>query len=164
MNSAILLLGTNLGDRLENLNKACILLEEKVGTIQKRSGIYETEPWGYRDNQWFYNCALILQTHLVPEKLIKKTLEIEMIMGRERKQTNGYENRILDIDILSFDSEIIKTTELELPHPRLHLRKFALMPLAEIAPDYIHPTTMKSVNEMLTECIDNCIVISIGNQ
>jgi len=162
MNSAILLLGTNLGDRRKNLQNACGLLGEKVGLIIKCSSIYETEPWGFNESQWFYNCALTLQTPFSSNELIKKVLEIETIMGRERKQISVYENRIIDIDILVFGSEISKTAELELPHPRLHLRKFVLLPLFEIVPDFIHPVTLKNVNEMIIECKDECKVSSIG--
>jgi len=163
MNSAILLLGTNVGDKRKNLQNACDSLKKRVDEIQKCSSIYKTEPWGFKDEQWFYNCALILQTHLLPDELIKDVLEIEKIMGRERNHSGVYENRIIDIDILFFNSEIIKTKELELPHPRLHLRKFALLPLAEIAPDFVHPVILKNMKEILEECKDECKVVNIGN-
>jgi deoxyguanosine kinase len=163
MNSAIILLGTNMGDKRKNLQKTCELLEEKVGKIQKCSGVYETEPWGFNDSQWFYNCALILQTRFAPIDLIKKVLEIETMMGRKRKISETYESRNIDIDILFYNHDIFKNEVLELPHPRLHLRKFVLLPLEEIASEYVHPVIFKSVREMLTTCNDNGKVVSIGN-
>lgn len=163
MNITYLLLGTNLGDRRNNFLQACSLLEKNAGNINKISGIYETEPWGFSTSQWFYNMAIELHTELTPEELLHVILKNEKILGRERTKNDTYENRIIDIDILLFENQIIQSETLEIPHPRMHLRKFALSPLIEIAPDIIHPVLKKKMRQLLDECKDNSNVSNIGN-
>jgi len=163
MNTCYLLLGTNLGDRRNNLLQTCSLLEVNAGRINKISGIYETEPWGFSSDQWFYNMAMELQTELTPENLLTILLQTEKMMGRERTEKDIYENRIIDIDLLLFENQIIKTKTLEIPHPRLHLRKFALSPLVEIAPDIIHPVLKKKIKFLLDECHDKSKISNIGH-
>ncbi|MBI5542235.1 MAG: 2-amino-4-hydroxy-6-hydroxymethyldihydropteridine diphosphokinase, partial [Bacteroidia bacterium] len=134
MKTALLLLGTNIGNRLNNINSAIELINISVGKVLKKSSIYETEPWGFSSDQFFFNMALTIETILSPYELIIKLGEIEKEIGRTRSNNISYENRIIDIDILSFDDEIISTSELEIPHPRLHLRRFTLLPIQEILP------------------------------
>jgi 2-amino-4-hydroxy-6-hydroxymethyldihydropteridine diphosphokinase len=163
MKTAYLLLGTNLGDRRNNFLQACALLEKKAGKISKISNIYETEPWGFSTSQWFYNMVLELQTELTPKELLIIILEIEKIMGRERTDKGTYENRIIDIDLLLFENQIIKEESLEIPHPRMHLRKFTLLPFVEISPDIIHPVLKKKMKQLLDECKDDSKVSNIGS-
>jgi 2-amino-4-hydroxy-6-hydroxymethyldihydropteridine diphosphokinase len=163
MNTCYLLLGTNLGNRKNNFFLALALLEKNAGKVSKTSGIYETEPWGFNSDQWFYNIAVELNTEFAPENLLAILLQTEKIMGRERINKETYENRIIDIDILIYENQIIKNEYLEIPHPRLHLRKFALSPLIEIASDIIHPVFKKKMKQLLIECKDESNISNIGH-
>lgn len=149
-------LGSNLGDREENLKKTRELLS-KIGEIQTISKLYETEPHGVTDHPWYLNQCVKMETEFSPEIFFKKCQEIEKKMGRERKG-NMPEPRTVDIDILFYDSEHIETDDLIIPHLRLHERKFVLVPLAGIAPDFVHPTFKKTILELLKECEDQSIV------
>lgn len=152
MADLILLLGSNLGDRLESLSKAIHHLQDSVGTITKISSVYETAAWGNTDQEAFLNQVLELQTELLPEKVLQQTQKIEKLIGRVHLEKWG--PRVIDIDILFHDRHVQSAPMLSIPHPQLHLRRFTLMPLAEIAPDLIHPTLHKSVYELLQECPD----------
>lgn len=162
MNTCFLLLGANLQDRRNNLMQACILLEKEAGKISRVSNVYETEPWGFGSDQWFFNIAVELQTELNPKNLLTKILQTEKMMGRKRTKTTTYENRVIDIDILLYENRIIKNESLEIPHPQMHLRKFVMTPLAEIAPDVIHPVYQKKIKQLLKECQDECKISNIG--
>jgi 2-amino-4-hydroxy-6-hydroxymethyldihydropteridine diphosphokinase len=161
MNSVILLLGTNIGNRLKNLKNSIILINQNAGRVLIESSIYETEPWGFSSDLPFYNMAISIETKLSPTELIKQLNKVESGIGRERSNKNGYENRIIDIDIISFGNIVIDTPELNIPHPRMHLRKFTLLPIMEIAPDWIHPTLNKSISNLLKECEDKCTATKI---
>ncbi len=161
MNSVILLLGTNIGNRLENINSAIDLIKKSAGKVLNKSSIYETEPWGFSSDLAFYNIAILLETNLSPFELINNISIIEKTIGRERSNNTGYENRIIDIDIISFENIVINSPELEIPHPRMHLRKFTLLPIMEIYPDWIHPTINKNISDLLKDCNDKCIVTKI---
>jgi len=152
-NIAYLLLGSNLGDRLQNFERAIGQIELRAGEIQSLSNKYETEPWGFQHDVPFINQALKIATKLSARKLLDELLSIEMEMGRTR-QANVISERIIDIDILLFNEEIIDEPGLSIPHPRLPLRKFALLPLSEIAADYFHPVTKQNIAKMLQECSD----------
>jgi 2-amino-4-hydroxy-6-hydroxymethyldihydropteridine diphosphokinase len=155
MNEAYLCLGGNLGNCLITFKEACGYIEQKVGKIKRYSSVYQSQAWGMSDAPDFYNQAIKLETKLSAQELISTLLGIEKILGRERaEQIQGYQNRIIDIDVLFFNDEVIKTNTLEIPHPRLHLRKFVLEPLHEIAPNYVHPLLHKSVSELLALCVD----------
>ena len=159
MNKVYLLTGGNIGNRLDNLRIACSLLEQYCGKIIQRSLIYETGAWGFKDQPDFYNQVLCITTDLQPEALMNKLLMIEEKMGRKRDIKMG--PRTIDLDILFFNDEIINKPHLIIPHARLHERRFVLVPLAEIAPEFIHPFFNKTVLELLLECTDELNVNKI---
>lgn len=152
MNKAYLLTGSNLGDREKNLSAARDLLNEHGVSINKYSSIYETAPWGNTDQPSFLNQAIEAETLLNARQLIKRILKIEKMMGRTREEKYG--PRLIDIDILLFNNEKHNYQFLKLPHPEMQNRRFALLPLAEIAPDIIHPVLNKTSTELLNECTD----------
>ena len=136
---AYLALGTNIGNKRRNMITAAALLAERVGDVLALSGFYETEPWGFQSENTFLNAALQLDTSLSPLELLKATQEIEIEMGRTQKSNGAYHDRIIDIDILLYEDLVLQTPELTLPHPLMHERLFVMEPLAEIAPNVIHP-------------------------
>ncbi|MBK0402340.1 2-amino-4-hydroxy-6-hydroxymethyldihydropteridine diphosphokinase [Adhaeribacter sp. BT258] len=152
MNNAFLLLGSNLGDRLSFLNLAITSLQKTAGEIKNLSSVYETAAWGNTEQQAFLNQVLELETSLLPEQLLAQIHHIEKAAGRVR--TEHWGPRELDIDILFFGKLLVNMPNLAVPHPQLHLRRFTLLPLAEIAPDLVHPTLHKSVSELLQICPD----------
>ena len=153
MNTAFLLTGGNLGDREKNLSQALQHIAEQCGHIVALSSLYETAAWGNVEQPSFLNQAIELETKLNARQLIRRLLKIEKIMGRERKEK--YSARIIDIDILLFNHEIHDYHFLKLPHPEMQNRRFALEPLAELAPDYIHPALGKSIVTLLALCPDS---------
>ena len=146
---AYLALGTNIGNKRRNMITAAALLAERVGDVLALSGFYETEPWGFQSANTFLNAALQLETGLPPLELLKATQEIELEMGRTQKSNGAYHDRIIDIDILLYDDLILQTPELTLPHPLMHERQFVMEPLAEIAPNVIHPVFKKPVVSLM---------------
>ncbi|MCF2445240.1 2-amino-4-hydroxy-6-hydroxymethyldihydropteridine diphosphokinase [Dyadobacter sp. CY345] len=155
-----LLLGSNLGERLQILQSAAGMVEERVGTIRAASSIYETAPWGVLDQPVFLNQILEVQTELMPEEVLRIILEIEHELGRIRYERWGA--RVIDIDILYFNDLVQDSARLTLPHPRLHERRFTLIPLTEIAPDFLHPLLQKTSLELLADCDDPGAVIKIS--
>lgn len=145
--TAYLSLGSNVGDRFQNLREATARLRE-VGDVLAVSPLYETEPVEFTEQAWFLNCAVALNTDLEPRELMARLLGIEREMGRERTVKKG--PRTIDIDVLLFGDEVISTPELTVPHPAMHQRRFVLEPLAEIAPGVRHPVLKKSVSELLS--------------
>jgi 2-amino-4-hydroxy-6-hydroxymethyldihydropteridine diphosphokinase len=141
-----LALGSNLGDRVQNLKEAVTSLSPQM-ILKAKSNIYETLPWGYEDQPKFLNMALKAETYLRPEPLLKHLKRLEIALGRQASFPNG--PRLIDIDILLFDNLVLNTPALTIPHPHMHERGFVLLPLMDIAPDLIHPVTKKSVREML---------------
>lgn len=152
MNNAYLLTGGNMGNRKKNLARAYALINEYCGTVVKSSSLYETAAWGKEDQPAFLNQALELNTALSPQKLLKELLQIEKEIGRVRKEKYG--PRVIDIDILLFNTEIIDEQGLEIPHPELENRRFALYPLSEIAGKIVHPVLKKNITELLKICPD----------
>lgn len=148
-----LLLGANLGDRAMTLRRAADLIMERIGPVVQRSDLYETAPWGITDQPSFLNQVVVLETQLEPEVVLQQTQAIEQELGRVRLEKWGA--RTIDIDILYYDQLIQLTDQLTIPHPYLHQRRFTLVPLAQVAPDYVHPILKKTSVELLTECDDN---------
>ena len=147
-----LLLGSNLGDRLQVMRAASELIDMQIGNIVSSSSVYETAPWGVLDQPSFLNQVLEVETEMAPEEVLRIILDIEHELGRVRYERWGA--RVIDIDILYFDHLILDTARLTIPHPRLHERRFTLAPLAEIAPDFIHPVLNKSSEQLMAECTD----------
>jgi 2-amino-4-hydroxy-6-hydroxymethyldihydropteridine diphosphokinase len=141
-----LALGTNLGDRLVNLNTAISSLTPQMN-VKVKSPVYETPPWGFADQSAFLNQVVMAETYEEPEVLLKHLKQLETALGRVSNFQNG--PRLIDIDILFYDDLVLDTAPLVIPHPRLHERAFVLVPLADIAPDLVHPVLHKSVREML---------------
>jgi 2-amino-4-hydroxy-6-hydroxymethyldihydropteridine diphosphokinase len=147
-----LLLGSNLGDRKRILSAASVQLEEAVGPLLSSSALYEPSPWGLTNQPAFLNQVLCLETQLSPEEVLQQTQRVENQLGRERKEKWGA--RLIDIDILYYGQQIIRTDRLTVPHPFLHERRFTLVPLAQIAPDFVHPVLGLSNLILLEQCED----------
>ena len=141
-------LGTNIGNKRRNLITAAALLAERVGDVLALSGFYETEPWGFESNNRFLNAAVKLNTDYSPQELLVITQQIEKELGRTEKSNGTYHDRLIDIDILLYDDEVLQTPELVLPHPLMHERKFVMEPLAEIAPFVQHPIFKESIMDL----------------
>ena len=142
-------LGTNLGDKAANLHAAVHLISGKIGKVLSLSSFYETAPWGFESENSFLNAALCVKTTLSPLEVLHATQAIERTLGRTQKSEKGiYHDRIIDIDLLLYNGEIIKTTELTLPHPFMLQRDFVMKPLVEIAPDVVHPVSGKKIREL----------------
>ena len=139
-------LGSNLGDRAANLQKAIDRLGQ-MGSVKAASPLYETQPVEVEQQPLFLNCAVAMETELSPEQLLSRVLELEQSMGRKRTQVKG--PRTIDIDIVLFGNSVIDTTDLTIPHPAMHTRRFVLEPLAEIAPDVLHPVFKRTALELL---------------
>lgn len=151
-----LLTGSNIGDSRSFLQQAKTAIASAVGNIINESGIYKTEPWGNKDQQDFLNQVLEVSTDLEPEVLLQTILNIEHKMGRYRMGKWG--PRVIDIDLLFYGDLVMQTQRLTIPHPLLHERKFTLMPISEIAPDFIHPVLHRTMNELLDNCPDTSSV------
>ena len=153
--SVFVLLGSNLGDRELLVNQASKMIGERCGKIVAKSRLYESEPWGFKSEHWFLNQVVKIETALSPDDLMKELLEIEKELGRDRSVPHeGYVSRPMDLDILYFGNEIIDTQMITAPHPRLHERRFTLLPLCDIAPDYVHPVMKKTNLQLLDDCQD----------
>lgn len=141
-------LGTNIGNRRKNLIAASCLLAERVGDVVRLSTFSETEPWGFESENQFLNAVIELRTSFSPSQLLNETKRIEIEMGRSEKTQDAYRDRIIDLDILLYDDQIVESTELTIPHPLMQERKFVMQPMAEIAPLLIHPTIKKNMTEL----------------
>ena len=145
-------LGTNLGNKEKNLYLAVQFLSDKIGKVLKTSSFYVSEPWGFASENNFLNAVATFETELSPEEILNRTKEIEINMGRKAKTNNKqYTDRIIDIDILLYDALVLNSPELTIPHPFMQERDFVLCPLAEIAPDYIHPVLNKKIKDLWDE-------------
>ncbi|MGI9547729.1 MAG: 2-amino-4-hydroxy-6-hydroxymethyldihydropteridine diphosphokinase [Flavobacteriaceae bacterium] len=151
-------LGGNLGNRFAQLQQAVLLLGSRLGPVSKVSGVYESAAWGF-EGENFLNACIALETRLTAEEALSTILEIESSMGRERSKEAGFVSREIDIDILYYETEIINKSHLKIPHPELEKRKFVLKPLADIAPQFYHPTLNKDTRNLLQECKDKGKVI-----
>ncbi|WP_093024838.1 2-amino-4-hydroxy-6-hydroxymethyldihydropteridine diphosphokinase [Pustulibacterium marinum] len=147
-------IGSNIGNKLQNLNKALEEVAVRIGEITSVSPVFETPAWGF-DGAEFLNACFAVQTQLSPVEVLDVFLQIELDLGRVRKDVNGYQSRIIDLDIIFYEDEILNSDRLQIPHPQLQLRKFVLEPLAAIAPGKVHPILKKSISELLDECPDD---------
>jgi 2-amino-4-hydroxy-6-hydroxymethyldihydropteridine diphosphokinase len=159
MNAAYLCLGGNIGDREASLQLAIYRIGQEAGTVKNVSPIYETEAWGVSDQQPYLNCCLELDTELSAMELLRVLLDIERELGRQRDPWKTYEPRTIDLDVLLYNQVVIEQEHLLVPHPRLHLRKFVLIPLNEIAGGYLHPVLNKTIFNLLGECKDTSDVV-----
>lgn len=157
---AYLSLGSNLGDRVRNLQQAVAALGAAGVQVTGISSIYETEPVDYTDQAWFLNLAVAVETEMAPVELLQTTQRIEAQMGRKKTVPKG--PRLIDLDILLYDDEIIDLPELQIPHPAMHLRRFVLRPLTEIAPEARHPGMHQSIAELLAQSMDSSAVRILG--
>jgi 2-amino-4-hydroxy-6-hydroxymethyldihydropteridine diphosphokinase len=149
--------GTNLGNREENLKKAIDKIIMYAGEVVSSSWIYETEPWGFTTKDYFLNMVIGIKTYLESVDLLKQLLKIEMEAGRVRG-TEKYSSRIIDIDLLLYGNEIINKPLLRVPHPKIPDRKFVLVPLCDIAAEMTHPVLKKTFGALLEECRDESVV------
>jgi 2-amino-4-hydroxy-6-hydroxymethyldihydropteridine diphosphokinase len=153
MTRVYIALGTNVGERGENLERAIRLLGERGVRVVRRSAIYDTEPVEVREQPWFLNCVVEAETELMPRELMRVLLGIEREMGRRRSVAKG--PRVMDLDILLYGTSVVKTKEVEVPHPRMAERRFVLVPLAEIARDARHPVLKSTIGELLERLEDS---------
>ncbi|MGF1532130.1 MAG: 2-amino-4-hydroxy-6-hydroxymethyldihydropteridine diphosphokinase [Bernardetiaceae bacterium] len=155
--TVVLLLGSNMGDRIHWLTQASIQLQAHVGALYKASTVYQTAPWGKTDQPPFLNQALRLQTTLEPLDILTAALEIETALGRTRDQPWG--PRTIDIDLLCYEDHIHDCPRLTLPHDHLTERRFALLPLQAVYPDWIHPQSQQNLEQMIAQCSDTLPVL-----
>lgn len=161
MHQVFLGAGGNIGNKRDNFDKVYTFIKNELGTIVKSSSVYETPPWGFDATENFWNMVLIINTEFSATELLGKINKIENSFGRTRDSLN-YKSREMDIDILYFDDEIINTENLTIPHPLLHKRLFVLVPLAEIAPQFVHPILKQTSVEILNICEDKSVIRKIS--
>ncbi len=154
MKQTVLLLGSNIDNRLNLLASASSLIIAQIGPLVAASSIYESDPWGYDSKNSFLNQAVLIKTNFSPEKVLETCLSIEAKLGRTRLKNKTYADRNIDIDVLLYEELIICTDNLEIPHPRMHQRRFCMEPLAEIAPNWVVPTFQKTTSQVLALCSD----------
>ena len=147
-------LGSNLGDRADMLRKAIGFLGNLSLENIQLSKVYDTEPWGFVTENAFYNMVMIAQTNLSPNQILEEILRIEQLLGRTR-HSNQYSDRPIDLDILFYGSQCFKDYQLEIPHPRMHTRRFVLEPLRDINPIWQHPITGVFIEDLIEKCSDN---------
>lgn len=159
MTRCYLLFGSNQGDKEALLEQACLLINNRCGMLVERSSAYCSEPWGFEAEEWFLNELLVVETELDPDAMMDELMDIEKALGRIRPSgSEGYHSRTVDLDILYYGNQRIHTQKVIAPHPRLHLRRFALIPLCEVIPDFLHPVFHMSQEELLAHCPDSSIV------
>lgn len=161
MNTTYLLLGGNIGDSLLVFQQCEKQISEDIGEVSLKSSCYESEPWGFDHHNKFVNQVLKVSTSLNPIQLLEKCQFIEKQFGRKRNSEVGYQARVIDIDVLFFNDLVFDEKELQIPHPRLHLRKFTLLPFNEINSSFIHPKLNQSIRKLLSVCSDKSEVIKI---
>jgi 2-amino-4-hydroxy-6-hydroxymethyldihydropteridine diphosphokinase len=149
----VLQLGSNLGNRSGNLHQACFMIEESIGPIKSVSSIYETEPWGYDSKNSFINQCITVGSDMDPGRILERIHLIEAKLGRKGRSLD-YIDRLIDIDILFYGDMVLSHPGLQIPHPKIRDRRFSLVPLAEIMPDFEHPIFRKKISTLLSECMD----------
>lgn len=160
-NLVVLSLGSNLGDKLENIRKAIALVHQKAGTVIKVSRLYETPAWGFNGDP-FYNCALTLHTTHEAAEILDRILGIEKEMGRERTDAEGYQPRLIDIDLIAFNEDIISDANLSVPHPHMQDRLFVLLPMRDLNLDWRHPILQKHLPDLLRVSEDQSLCKMVG--
>ena len=155
-NQVVLSLGTNQGNRLRNIENGIELIHQEVGTVIKISKLYETPSWGF-DSDAFYNCVLVVHTFSSAHKILEQILNIEQKLGRVRDTTLEYQSRIIDIDLIAFNEEIIDTENLQVPHPLMQNRNFVLLPMLDLNLDWIHPVFHKKITELFEVSADDSV-------
>ena len=158
MENVFIALGGNVGNVSENFKTAIEKISVMIGTVINQSSLYKTEPWGNKNQGDFLNLVICVQTNLTADDVLKNTLAIEKMMGRNRSKDDQFAPRSIDIDILFYGIKIINENYLVVPHPRLHLRNFVLTPLMEIAPGFIHPLLKKSIKDLSNQSNDSSVV------
>ena len=164
LKNVILSVGTNLGDRFQNLLQVKSQLQKQLGGTPQWSEIYETPAWGFQGEP-FYNAAILLQTSLPAAEVLNIIRTIENQMGRVRNENAiGYSSRIIDIDIILYENQIIETQELQIPHPRFTQRKFVLLPMQDLSWQWKHPQTQQNLEQIIKECTDtsDCKKIAVS--
>jgi deoxyguanosine kinase len=152
----VLSLGSNQGNRLENIEQCIELIHQEIGTIIKVSKLYETPSWGF-ESEAFYNCALVLHTSQTPQQILEEVLIVEKKLGRIRNENAGYQSRIIDIDLIAFDAEVVNLEHLHIPHPLMQNRKFVLLPFQDLNLHWEHPVLKKSISELLQITPDDSV-------
>ena len=162
MHTAVFCLGGNIRPRRRFLDRAVQCLAERIGTIVQTSSVYETEAWGFRAPA-FLNRAVVAETGLSPEEVLRVTQAIERQLGRMRKTDGAYASRTVDIDILFYDDAVVNVPGLQIPHPRIAERRFVLAGLEEIMPDFVHPVHKKNIRTLYEQCPDTLRVRRLPN-
>ncbi|WP_119789324.1 2-amino-4-hydroxy-6-hydroxymethyldihydropteridine diphosphokinase [Flavobacterium anhuiense] len=152
----VLSIGSNQGSRLENIQKCIDLIHQNVGTVIQVSKLYETPAWGFESDA-FYNCALLLHTYSSAQKILNQILKVEKELGRIRLNQEGYQSRIIDVDLIAFDAEIIDTEKLQIPHPLMQNRNFVLLPMQDLKLNWKHPILQKTVSELIAITPDESV-------
>lgn len=157
----VLSIGSNQGNRLENIQNCIDLIHQNVGTVIQVSKLYETPAWGFESDA-FYNCALLLHTNCSAQKILSQVLKVEKELGRIRLNQEGYQSRIIDVDVIAFDDEIIDSEKLQIPHPLMQNRNFVLLPMQDLKLNWKHPVLQKTISELITVSPDEsvCSVVS----
>ena len=154
-NEVLLLLGTNLGDKLANIEVSTMEIETAIGQLLKKSSVYKSPAWGFNSSSYFLNQVVLINTKLNPFQLLNALQKIEIKLGRKVKSQESYQDRLIDIDILFFENQIVNKPELIIPHPEIENRRFTLLPLQELVGNYIHPIKNKSIIDITKECDDD---------
>lgn len=161
-NKIVLSIGSNQGDRKSLIQQAIDIINQEVATVIAVSKLYESPSWGF-ESEPFYNCAVLIHTSKTASKILTKVLKLEKQLGRVRSDEKGYSSRTIDVDLISFNDEIIATSNLNIPHPQMHNRLFVLLPMRDLATDFIHPVLQQNINELIQNCTDsgNCKAIDV---
>ncbi|KAF2510003.1 2-amino-4-hydroxy-6-hydroxymethyldihydropteridine diphosphokinase [Flavobacterium zhairuonense] len=158
----VLSIGSNQGNRLANIESCIALIHQEVGTVIRVSKLYETPAWGFESDA-FYNCALLLHTTSSAQKILNQVLKVEKQLGRIRSNQEGYQSRVIDVDIIAFDAEIIETEKLQIPHPLMQNRNFVLLPFNDLKLDWKHPVLQKTIQELIAVSPDDSICTAVQN-
>jgi deoxyguanosine kinase len=152
----VLSIGSNQGNRLENIESCINLIHQEIGTVIQVSKLYETPAWGFESDA-FYNCALLMHSSSSAQKILNEVLKVEKQLGRIRTGQQGYQSRIIDVDLIVFDDQIIETEKLQIPHPLMQNRKFVLLPMQDLRLNWIHPVLRKTVSELIAMTPDDSV-------